>query len=381
MLRIPRKPWFDFTYVIIDHGRAICVARTPRCAERPVEPGVIAALAGTDGRQGAPAATSGARGVVLVQPAPPRCVLRRHERPLEAATGHPSTYGLLRRSGNVTRDGGPMGKNSSGSPDASRPGGADPMQRPGSGSRRPSFNHATVRRGSLAVRETPSQMRTGTEASVVSERRFSQEAERLVVAHRGASAYEARALAVAAGADVVEFDVRMTARGRHDDLMFDRTTDGAGLVRDLHLAEDQRLRIGTADGGQTEVPTLEEALIWPLGPGRRRRRDQEHPGEPDFDGSRELAVEATLRALLEMVGFGTALHLAVVHRTGSGTVPRGTAADDRGRGRAALGFAHGQGHGGCCRSPARSWPRFLARTGHDDLGCAGRHYAPPCGGG
>jgi endonuclease III len=31
MRLIPRKRWFDFTYVIIDHGRSTCVARKPRC--------------------------------------------------------------------------------------------------------------------------------------------------------------------------------------------------------------------------------------------------------------------------------------------------------------------------------------------------------------
>ena len=36
MRLIPKKRWFDFTYVLIDHGRAICVARKPRCAECPV---------------------------------------------------------------------------------------------------------------------------------------------------------------------------------------------------------------------------------------------------------------------------------------------------------------------------------------------------------
>jgi endonuclease-3 len=36
MRLIPKDRWFDFTYVIIDHGRAICVARKPRCAECPV---------------------------------------------------------------------------------------------------------------------------------------------------------------------------------------------------------------------------------------------------------------------------------------------------------------------------------------------------------
>jgi endonuclease III len=36
MRSIPRERWFHFTYVLIDHGRAICVARKPRCAECPV---------------------------------------------------------------------------------------------------------------------------------------------------------------------------------------------------------------------------------------------------------------------------------------------------------------------------------------------------------
>ncbi len=36
MRLIPRKRWFDFTYVLIDHGRAVCVARKPRCEECPV---------------------------------------------------------------------------------------------------------------------------------------------------------------------------------------------------------------------------------------------------------------------------------------------------------------------------------------------------------
>ena len=36
MRLIPREHWFDFTYVLIDHGRAICLARKPRCEECPV---------------------------------------------------------------------------------------------------------------------------------------------------------------------------------------------------------------------------------------------------------------------------------------------------------------------------------------------------------
>jgi endonuclease-3 len=31
MALIPREEWFDFTYVLIDHGRAVCTARNRRC--------------------------------------------------------------------------------------------------------------------------------------------------------------------------------------------------------------------------------------------------------------------------------------------------------------------------------------------------------------
>ena len=33
MALIPRERWFSFTYVLIDHGRAVCVARRPRCEQ------------------------------------------------------------------------------------------------------------------------------------------------------------------------------------------------------------------------------------------------------------------------------------------------------------------------------------------------------------
>ena len=36
MRLIPKKKWFDFSYVIIDHGRAICQAKKPKCGECPV---------------------------------------------------------------------------------------------------------------------------------------------------------------------------------------------------------------------------------------------------------------------------------------------------------------------------------------------------------
>jgi len=33
MRLVPRKRWFDFTYLLIDHGRAICQARKPKCGD------------------------------------------------------------------------------------------------------------------------------------------------------------------------------------------------------------------------------------------------------------------------------------------------------------------------------------------------------------
>jgi endonuclease-3 len=38
MRLIPREKWFSFTYMLIDHGRAICHAKKPRCTECPIEP-------------------------------------------------------------------------------------------------------------------------------------------------------------------------------------------------------------------------------------------------------------------------------------------------------------------------------------------------------
>jgi len=33
---IRRKDWFSFTYVLIEHGRRVCKAPTPRCQVCPV---------------------------------------------------------------------------------------------------------------------------------------------------------------------------------------------------------------------------------------------------------------------------------------------------------------------------------------------------------
>lgn len=37
MALFPREEWFRLTYVLVEHGRALCVARKPRCAGCPVE--------------------------------------------------------------------------------------------------------------------------------------------------------------------------------------------------------------------------------------------------------------------------------------------------------------------------------------------------------
>ncbi len=33
---LPKKDWILWTHLIIDHGRAVCIARRPRCAECPL---------------------------------------------------------------------------------------------------------------------------------------------------------------------------------------------------------------------------------------------------------------------------------------------------------------------------------------------------------
>jgi glycerophosphoryl diester phosphodiesterase len=118
----------------------------------------------------------------------------------------------------------------------------------------------------------------------------------MVVAHRGASieqpentiaAFEA---AIDAGADAVEFDVRMTADGyavvMHDPDV-SRTTNGTGLVSEMTLEEIRKLG----------VPVLEEALRCLSGRAAADIEIKNLPGEPDFTPDRELAVEAMLDAL------------------------------------------------------------------------------------
>jgi glycerophosphoryl diester phosphodiesterase len=143
----------------------------------------------------------------------------------------------------------------------------------------------------------------------MSERPFSQD-HPLIVAHRGASAtypentLEAFEAAIGAGADAIEFDVRLTADGAPvvmHDATVDRTTDGRGPVRAMSLAEIGALRVQASDGS-THVPTLHETLELVSGRIGIDVEIKNIPGEPDFDGQGQPVVEAVLEALTA-VGF------------------------------------------------------------------------------
>lgn len=90
----------------------------------------------------------------------------------------------------------------------------------------------------------------------------------MVAGHRGDSAnvpentMTAFRAAIAAGADMIETDVRLTKDGVPvliHDRTADRTTDGKGYVKDMTFAELRTLNAGTKDVPQ-QIPTLEELL-------------------------------------------------------------------------------------------------------------------------
>ncbi len=102
----------------------------------------------------------------------------------------------------------------------------------------------------------------------------------MVIAHRGGrglgpeNTLMAFRLSLAAGADVLEMDVRTTADGHlivlHDDSL-DRTTDGYGAVNEMMLAQVKKQDAGyrwSTDGGRSfpfrgrgiTIPTLQEVL-------------------------------------------------------------------------------------------------------------------------
>ena len=128
----------------------------------------------------------------------------------------------------------------------------------------------------------------------------------LVVAHRGASAaapentlvaFEA---ALAAGADAVELDVRLTADGvpvvMHD-AEVSASTDGSGFVHEMTLEQIKRLDASGSRGLAIQVPTLAEALQLVGDRGGVDMEIKNLPGEPAFDSPRETVLEATLNVL------------------------------------------------------------------------------------
>ena len=127
---------------------------------------------------------------------------------------------------------------------------------------------------------------------------------RPVIAHRGGSArapentLEAMRLAIADGADGLEFDVRLSADGEvvviHDSTV-DRTTDGAGAVERMTLAKlislDAGFRFSSrrVDSGntiKTHIPTLDEVL-------------QSFPGIPLLIEIKALLAASPTRRLIE----------------------------------------------------------------------------------
>lgn len=177
-----------------------------------------------------------------------------------------------------------------------------------------------------------------------------------MVAHRGSSSTHAEntlgsfEAAVAAGADAVEFDVRLTADGHPvvlHDATVDRTTDGSGPVRGMDLSEVARLRIN----GDSVVPTLVDTLRSLSGRVGIDVEIKNIPGEPDFDPDRERVVEATLDALNAtgfvgpvLVSSFNPLSIARAHEAEPDlTTGLLTTADVEAE--AALMFAREQGHG------------------------------------
>jgi glycerophosphoryl diester phosphodiesterase len=149
-----------------------------------------------------------------------------------------------------------------------------------------------------------------------------------------------------------ELDVRLTGDGvpvvLHD-AEVSRMTDGGGLVRDLHLAEIRRLRIRGA--GAESVPTLEEVLERCSGRIGIDVEIKNVPGEPDFEGERERAVEATLDAL-EAARFAGPVLLSSFNplslarlRELAPDIPRGFLTSPDVDAPSALAFARSEGHG------------------------------------
>jgi glycerophosphoryl diester phosphodiesterase len=196
-------------------------------------------------------------------------------------------------------------------------------------------------------------------ATIVSEWPFSQARGAAVVAHRGDSAHhpentlEAFEAAIRAGAEAIEFDVRVTSDGAAvvmHDADVDRTTDGTGLVRSMTLERVRGLRIPSPGGGAAGVPTLEEALRSLAGRAAADIEIKNVPGDLDFDPDREDALEATIAAL-EDTGFEGPLIVSSFNplslarcRAIAPHIPTGLLTDPTVDAEAAFAYARGEGH-------------------------------------
>jgi glycerophosphoryl diester phosphodiesterase len=157
----------------------------------------------------------------------------------------------------------------------------------------------------------------------------------LVIAHRGASlsfaentmpAFEA---AIAAGADMIELDVRLTADGvavvSHD-VDVSSTTDGVGLVHEMTLSELKRLDAsggrdhgmdgaGSEPARRAEIPTLREVLELTAGRIGVDVEVKNLPDDPDFDSPAERSALEVVKLLDEFgladAGSGAGAHVIV----------------------------------------------------------------------
>ncbi len=127
-----------------------------------------------------------------------------------------------------------------------------------------------------------------------------------VVGHRGASAthpentLEAFEAAIAAGAQAVELDIRLSADGVpivFHDLNTSRVTGRAGMVNELTLEEIRALDASGARGIGVRVPSFREVLLALTGRVGIIVEIKNRPGEPTYDSPKEAGLAATLEEL------------------------------------------------------------------------------------
>jgi glycerophosphoryl diester phosphodiesterase len=188
--------------------------------------------------------------------------------------------------------------------------------------------------------------------------RFPDDVFPIVVAHRGASSTRPENTilsfeeAIRLGADIVEFDVRLSRDGVpvviHDPAV-DRTTDGTGLVHELTAAELSSLNAGT-EAEPTPVPTLAEVLRCVGGRAAIAAEIKNIPGEPAFEPNHEPIVEAVHSELERQAFVGAVLVVSfnpasiAASKLVAPDVPTGLLTTDLVPPREALAYAASAGH-------------------------------------